>query len=123
MMGSIEGLHVGMRNPVTSYSEVAKIKMIKDTCKYTQHLKYIIQFGSGLFMSRMNMDFDGDKLCLFPTERDYKQTTIRFLQHLKSKKVTIDDTEVDSLIYTDICLKDHLNRISPTGKITIAILL
>lgn len=120
IMGNKQGLYVGMRNPVTSYAEVAKIEIINDTCKYSRHLRNIVQFGSGLFMPRMNMDFDGDKICLFSTENNYKETKIRFLQHWQNKKFTIDDKEVDGFTYTDKFLKKHLNKINSDGEVTIA---
>lgn len=116
-MGEAQGLYIGMRNPVTSYSEAAEINFEPDNGKWTNHLTHIIQFGEGLFMPKMNMDYDGDKICLFSTKTDYRQTDVSWLSFFKN--VTLKENP-------EICVYERLmktrtemlEKLKAKGKVT-----
>ncbi|MCY1714487.1 hypothetical protein [Caproiciproducens galactitolivorans] len=121
-MGNMQGLYVGMRNPVTSYSEVSEISLEADACKWTNHLRNIIQFGEGLFMPQMNMDYDGDKICLFSTKQNYKQTVISWPVCFKGWMLSVDDDrkEVDTYEHIQELMNARLEKKKPNGKVTFA---
>ncbi|AKL96167.1 hypothetical protein CACET_c27220 [Clostridium aceticum] len=114
-MGKTKGMYVAMRNPVTSYSEVAKLEFIPDTCKWTEHLNHIIQFGEGLYMHRMNLDYDGDKICLFSIDRNYKEMEMTWLAWCKTIKVE----DSNAYIYTHSKKEKDLNKINNQGTVTL----
>lgn len=121
-MGTKSSLYVGMRNPVTSYSEATKISFEADTCKWTNHLRHVIQFGEGLFMPQMNMDYDGDKICLFSTEKDYKQAEVSWPVFYKGEMILSEDgkDEIDTYESIQESKQKRLEELNPQGKVTFA---
>lgn len=86
-MGNMQGKCVAIRNPITAPSEVGLLEFGKDYCQYTENLKHIIQFGEGDYMMRMNLDFDGDKICLFDSKTNYRNMNFDFLHMYEDKTI------------------------------------
>ena len=118
-MGKTQGLHIGMRNPVTSYSEASEINFEPDNGKWTSHLRHIIQFGEGLFMPQMNMDYDGDKICLFSTKTDYRETDVSWLSFFKNATLK-ENPEICGYERLMETKTEMFKKLKAEGKVTFA---
>ncbi|MBF8984740.1 hypothetical protein IZY60_14450 [Lutibacter sp. B2] len=112
-MGVRKGKCVAIRNPITAPSEVGLIQLEKDDCKYTKHLKHIVQFGEGDYMMRMNQDYDGDKLCLFNNDINYRNIDFNYLEMYKNTIYQVEDKDCPALEYFDLKYKEALDEINP----------
>ena len=83
--GKIQGETVLARNPITAYSEIAKVNFVDyegEDAEFISHIDNIVQLPLGTEPDRLGgLDRDGDEVLVLDSSYNLKDTYIEFLQN------------------------------------------
>lgn len=114
--GKITGRNLLARNPIMSYSEIAKVDFVDyqgEDSEFIKHLDNIIQMPLGTEPDRLGgNDKDGDELFVLSTDYNLKDTRIEYLQNYNFivKKEDSENFNKNLLEVINQSLQDHFNK-------------
>jgi len=112
-----KGEHIVLRNPLTHYSEVLKAEFVESKNKYIKYLDNVCQFSAAcdLSMSRLNLDFDGDKVMVIDSSVMRKKHVPADVIYNPGDKSTADPLEynLENILNYELMNLDNL-----TGRVT-----
>ncbi len=117
--GKITGRNLLARNPIMSYSEIAKVDFVDyqgEDSEFIKHLDNIIQMPLGTEPDRLGgNDKDGDELFVLSTDYNLKDVKVNYLQNYNFvvKKEDSENFNKNLLDVINQSLQDHLNTRFP----------
>lgn len=119
--GKLQGETVLARNPITAYSEIAKVNFVDyegEDAEFISHIDNIVQLPLGTEPDRLGgLDKDGDEVLVLESNYNLKDTHIEFLQNFNfvSKKEGTAYFERNMLEYLNERMQESFNTKFP-GK-------